>query len=374
MLRVCLRKRRGEFTLAAEFSAPTPGVIGLFGRSGSGKSTLIDMIAGLLPPDEGEVQLAGTVLTDTRRGIAVPPEQRRIGYVFQDARLFPHLSVVGNLRYGEKRARNRPHYVRFEEVVQLLGLGTLLARRPHELSGGERQRVALGRALLAQPQLLLLDEPLASLDVARREEVLPYLETLRDWLSVPMVYVSHQFEEVLRLATSLVLLERGAVLSAGPVGEMSLRPELRSVLAPELVGSVLDGLVTAVDAASGTAELAIGSGKLQVSLEGAPVGTRVRVQLLARDIILATQPIQGLSVRNALLGTVTEVSADESAGVLVKVDVGGPLVLARITEGARQALRLAPGDAVWALAKAVSTRGHAFRLFRSPGPPSRSPS
>jgi len=375
MLRICLKKRRGEFTLAADFCAPTPGVIALFGRSGSGKSTLIDMIAGLLPPDEGEVQLAGTVLTDTRRGIAVPPEQRRIGYVFQDARLFPHLSVVGNLRYGEKRARDRPHYVRFEEVVQLLGLGTLLARRPHELSGGERQRVALGRALLCQPQLLLLDEPLASLDVARREEVLPYLETLRDWLSVPMVYVSHQFEEVLRLATSLVLLERGAVLGAGPVGEMSLRPELRSVLAPELVGAVLDGLVTAVDAASGTAELSVGSGKLQVSLLGAPLGTRVRVQLLARDIILATQPIQGLSVRNALLGTVTELSADEcGGGVLVKVDVGGPLVLARITEGARQALRLAPGDAVWALVKAVSTRGHAFRLFRSPAPPSRSPS
>ena len=215
MLRVSLLKRRREFTLAASFAAPTPGLIALFGRSGSGKTTLIEMIAGLLPPDEGEVQLTGTVLTDTRAGIAVAPERRRIGYVFQDSRLFPHLSVAGNLRYGMQRARSMPHAIHFEEVVDLLGLGALLGRRPHELSGGERQRVALGRALLSQPQLLLLDEPLASLDVARREEVLPYLERLRDWLSIPMVYVSHQFDEVLRLATYIVLLEEGRVLTAG---------------------------------------------------------------------------------------------------------------------------------------------------------------
>ena len=366
MLRVSLLKRRREFTLAASFAAPTPGLIALFGRSGSGKTTLIEMIAGLLPPDEGEVQLTGTVLTDTRAGIAVVPERRRIGYVFQDSRLFPHLSVAGNLRYGMQRARSMPHAIHFEEVVDLLGLGALLGRRPHELSGGERQRVALGRALLSQPQLLLLDEPLASLDVARREEVLPYFERLRDWLSIPMVYVSHQFDEVLRLATYIVLLEEGRVLTAGPVGELSLGRELRSVVAPELVGAVLDGLVTAVDAAGGTAELAIGSGKLQVSLRDAHPGGRVRVQLLARDVILATQPVQHVSVRNALLGTVTEITPEDLASVLVKVDVGGPIVLARITESARQALRLAPGDAVWALVKAVSTRGHAFRLFGAP--------
>jgi molybdate transport system ATP-binding protein len=366
MLRVSLLKRRGEFTLAASFAAPTPGVIALFGRSGSGKSTLIDLIAGLLPADEGEVQLAGTVLTDTRARIAVAPERRRIGYVFQDPRLFPHFTAAGNLRYGLKRARGISHGIRYEEVVDLLGLARLLERRPHELSGGERQRVALGRALLSQPQLLLLDEPMASLDVARREEVLPYLESLRDWLSIPMVYVSHQFEEVLRLATYIVLLEEGAVLAAGAVGEMSLRPELRTVLAPDLVGAVLDGLVTRVDVAGGTAELAIGSGRLQVSLKDVTPGARVRVQLLARDIILATQPIQHLSVRNALLGTVTGITPEEAASVLVQVDVGGPTLLARITEAARAALKLAPGDAVWALVKAVSTRGHAFRMFGAP--------
>src|SRR6201981_3397689 len=248
MLGVSLLKRRPEFTLAASFAAPTPGVIALFGRSGSGKTTLVDMIAGLLPPDEGEVELAGTVLTDTRRGIAVAPERRRIGYVLQDSRLFPHLTTAGNLRYGEKRARSVPHSIRFGEVVDLLGLGALLHRRPHELSGGECQRIALGRALLSQPQLLLLDEPLAALDVARREEVLPYLERLRDWLSIPMVYVSHQFDEVLRLATYIVLLEAGQVLAAGPVDEISLGAELRRVVAPDLVGSVLNGTVAAVDA------------------------------------------------------------------------------------------------------------------------------
>jgi len=362
VLRIALRKRRREFELQAAFDAPTPGVIALFGRSGSGKTTLVEMLAGLLPPDEGAVQLSGSVLTDTARGIDVPPEQRRIGYVFQDARLFPHLSVAGNLRYGLKRAGRSPRFIGFEEVVGLLGLAALLERRPHELSGGERQRVALGRALLSQPQLLLLDEPLASLDLPRREEVLPYLEALRDRLSIPMVYVSHQFEEVLRLATYLVLLEAGRVLAAGPVDEISLRAELRRIVAPDLVGSVVDGTVAAVDAGGGTVELAVGSGRLKVSIPQLPLGTQVRVQLLARDIILATQPVQGLSVRNALLGTVTEITTDELASVLVKVDVGGPIVLARITESARQALKLAPGIAVWALVKAVSTRGHAFRL------------
>jgi molybdate transport system ATP-binding protein len=306
------------------------------------------------------------VLTDTRAGVAVPPERRRIGYVFQDSRLFPHLTAAGNLRYGLKRARSVPHAIHFEEVADLLGLGPLLHRRPHQLSGGERQRVALGRALLSQPQLLLLDEPLASLDMARREEVLPYLEALRDWLSIPMVYVSHQFDEVLRLATYIVLLEAGRVLTSGPVGELSLGPELRSVVAPELVGAVLDGLVTAVDPAGDTAELALGSGKLQVTLKDVRPGARVRIQLLARDVILATQPVQHLSVRNALLGTVTEITPDEAASVLVKVNVGGPVVLARITASAREALRLSPGDAVWVLVKAVSTRGHAFRLFSAP--------
>jgi molybdate transport system ATP-binding protein len=363
MLQVSVSKRRPGFALDANLQAPTPGVIALFGRSGSGKTTLVNILSGLLAPDSGHVRLDDETLTDTARGIAVPVEQRRIGYVFQDARLFPHLTVLGNLRYGERRS-NAAVIIGLDEVVTLLGLGALLQRKPRQLSGGERQRVALGRALLAQPRLLLLDEPLASLDVARREEVLPYLEALRDRLSIPMVYVSHQYDEILRLATHVALLESGQVLAEGPVDEMSLYPELQSIVGPDLVGAVVEGVVTRVDAESGSAQLAVGTGTLQVSLRDVPLGARVRLQLLARDIILATQPVQGLSVRNALASTVIAISDDGFGAVLVRVDVGGAIVLARISQNALRALDLHPGDAVWTLVKAVSTRGHAFRLAR----------
>ena len=355
-------KQLPGFRLDATLTAPTPGVIALFGRSGSGKSTLTNVISGLLTPDVGTVTLDGERLTDMRQGIVVPVERRRIGYVFQDARLFPHLSVAGNLRYGERRRRAASTVSGFDEVVALLGLTPLLQKKPRQLSGGERQRVSLGRALLSQPRLLLLDEPLASLDVARREEVLPYLVALRDRLSIPMVYVSHQFEEVLRLATHLVLLEGGRVLAEGPVDEMSLYPVLQGIIGPDLVGAVVEGLVTRVNTETGSAEIALGTGTLQVSLRDVPVGARVRLQLLARDVILATQPVQGLSVRNALASTVIAIADDWFGAALVRVDVGGAIVLARITQDALRALRLRPGDAVWTLIKAVSTRGHTFTL------------
>jgi len=383
MLRVAAIKKRDGFTLRAEFEAPTPGVVALFGRSGCGKTTLINIISGLLAPDEGKIQLDDTILTDTRAAISVPVEERRIGYVFQDARLFPHFSVLGNLRYGLTRGRRRAAKVRgertpagsaasapavsdarsigFDEVVRLLGLGPLLDRRPHQLSGGERQRVGLGRALLSQPRLLLLDEPLASLDVARREEVLPYLEALRDRLSIPMVYVSHQFEEVLQLATHVVLLDAGSVIAHGTLNEVSVVPQLRAIVGPDAVGSVLDGVVTRIDPSQGMADLRLGRGTLYVSLEGVTVGARVRVQLLARDIILATQKPQGLSVRNELEGVIAELTPDDHDGVLARVDIGGDVVLSRITTEAARALELRPGGRVWALVKAVSTRGRAFR-------------
>lgn len=379
MLRVSAIKRREGFTLEAAFEAPTPGVVALFGRSGCGKTTLINLISGLLAADEARIQLDDTILTDTRAGVSVPVEERRIGYVFQDARLFPHFSVLGNLRYGLKRSQRRAakdsrlapnggvgagagaRAIGLDEVVDLLGLGRLLDRRPHQLSGGERQRVGLGRALLSQPRLLLLDEPLASLDIARREEVLPYLEALRDRLSIPMVYVSHQFEEVLQLATHVVLMEAGRVVAHGSLSEVSILPELRAIVGPDAVGSVLDGVVTRVDTAQGMADLRLGHGTLYVSLEGVTVGARVRVQLLARDIILANQKPQGLSVRNELEGVITDLTPDGHDGVLVRVDIGGDVVLSRITTEGARALDLRPGSHVWALVKAVSTRGHAFR-------------
>jgi molybdate transport system ATP-binding protein len=360
MLAVSVAKRRGAFELDVAFQAPTPGIVALFGRSGSGKTTVIEILAGLLEPDAGNLRLEGLVLFDTATAYSLPAERRRIGYVFQDARLFPHLSVRGNLRYGQKRAPSVPHIIDFDEVTELLGLAPLLTRRPYTLSGGERQRVALGRALLSQPRLLLLDEPLASLDAARRAEVLPYLEALRDRLSIPMVYVSHQFEEVLRLADHVVLLEGGRVLAAGGIHEMSLRPELGPIVGADAVGAVLEGVISEADAARGLARLNFGNSTLLVAARHARVGARARVQLFASDLILATQPAQGLSVRNSLAGVVRGIRADENETQLVSVDIGGASVLARVTRDALESLGLHPGSAVWVLVKAVSMRSHAF--------------
>lgn len=361
MLRLSVVKRWQGFELHAQLDAPTPGVVALFGRSGCGKTTLINIVSGLLQPDEGRVELDGVVLTDTSERVAIPVERRRIGYVFQDSRLFPHLGVLANLRYGLRRAPKGSRSIGLDEVLGLLGLEPLLARRPYQLSGGERQRVALGRALLSQPRLMLLDEPLASLDAARREEVLPYLERLRDKLSIPMVFVSHQLEEVLRLATQVALMEAGEIVACGNLSEVSLRPELRAIVGSEAVGAILDGTVEHVDAGLGMADVRLGGGALHVNLQEASVGARIRLQLLARDIILATEPPRGLSVRNALQGVIAEISDDVGNAVLVKVDVGsGAAVLSRVTRHAMQDLGLRPGMGVWVLVKAVSARGHSY--------------
>ncbi|HEV7448125.1 MAG TPA: molybdenum ABC transporter ATP-binding protein, partial [Steroidobacteraceae bacterium] len=361
MLKVRIVKQRDGFKLDVNFEAPTPGVVALFGRSGCGKTTTIDIISGLLEADEARIALDGDVLEDTsaRRGggtradtatgahtaagasnvagagtaadsgarteIRVPPERRRIGYVFQDGRLFPHMSVLRNLRYGMTRAGRElrgisaasGQKIELEPIVSLLGLEPLLQRRPYQLSGGEKQRVSLGRALLSQPRMLLLDEPLAALDAARREEVLPYLERLRDTFSIPMVYVSHQFDEVLRLATHVVLMDGGRVLAQGTLNEVSLVPALRDIVGADSVGAVLDGVVSRVDASAGMADLQVGAGVLNVSVRRVGVGEHVRVQLLARDIILAVEAPRGLSVRNELRGVVVALVDDEDEAVLV---------------------------------------------------------
>ncbi len=361
MLLLSVIKRWKGFKLRAQLDAPTPGVLALFGRSGCGKTTLINIVSGLLQPDEGRVELDGVVLTDTRERVRVPVERRRIGYVFQDARLFPHLGVLANLRYGLRRAPKEGRSIGFDEVLALLGLEHLLERRPYQLSGGERQRVALGRALLSQPRLLLLDEPLAALDAARREEVLPYLETLRDKLSIPMVFVSHHLEEVLRLATRVALMEAGEIVASGTLSDISIRPELRAIVGPEAVGAVFEGFITGVDPAHGMADVQIGRGTLHVSVPDARMNARMRIQLLARDIILATEPPRGLSVRNALEGVITELSEDVGEALLVKVDIGaGAAVLARVTRHATEALGLRAGLSIWVLVKAVSARGHTY--------------
>jgi molybdate transport system ATP-binding protein len=347
-----------------------PGVVAAFGRSGAGKSTLIDAIAGLARAT-GTVRLGETTWLDTAAGVDVPPERRRIGYVFQDARLFPHLDVRRNLDYGRRRARGLAEYVAFDEVVALLGLAPLLERRTHALSGGERQRVALGRALLSQPQLLLLDEPLSSLDAARREEVLPYLERLRDRWSIPMVYVSHRYDEVLRLATHVWLLEAGSVVASGTPADTSLDPGLGAALGPELRGTVLETVVEQVDAATRLATLALGDARLRLVLPGATRGGRVRLHVPARDVVIAVEPPRGLSIRNELRGRIARLQDDGPDGVLLTVETAGVQVLACVTRAAVAELALRPGLEVWALVKAASLQGHAWSQERAPAPAAR---
>jgi molybdate transport system ATP-binding protein len=370
MLSVAAKKQRGTFQLDAQFELPTPGVVALFGRSGCGKTTLVNVIAGLLAADSGRVALDDSVLLDTERGVNVAPERRGIGYVFQDARLFPHMSVDANLRYaltrGAKRTAKRAakpaaaaSFVR-DRVVELLDLGALLERRTHALSGGERQRVAIGRALLSQPGLLLLDEPLASLDASRREEVLPYLEILRDQLAIPMVYVSHNFDEVLRLATHLVLMEAGKTIAQGNLSEMSLHPRVRAIIGSDAVGAIVDGTVLGKDASSGLTRVQVGQGELKVQFGATAQGTRLRVQLLARDLIVATEPPRQISVRNSLPGVIISIVNDVDDSDLIAIDVGGVLIMARVTKAATRELGLAAGKAVWALVKTASLRPHAI--------------
>jgi molybdate transport system ATP-binding protein len=361
MLSVQLARRRGEFRLDMGFAAPTPGITALFGRSGCGKSTVIELIAGLLSPDAGRVQVDDDVLLDSARGIEIAAHRRRVGVVFQDARLFPHLDVRGNLDYGAKRVpRHLPRPVSFDDVIGLLGLGNLLARRARELSGGEQQRVALGRALLAQPRLLLLDEPLASLDAARREDVLPYLERLRDSFAIPIVYVSHHFDEVLRLASRVVLLEGGRTVADGDIATVSRHPALRAIVGPDAVGAVVSGTVERVDS-TGFVQLRIGDALLSAEFDGAVVGQRIQIQVLARDVILATEPPRALSVRNVVAARVVSITPDVGRAVLVELDVGrAATLLARITARASQELALARDMQAWVLIKAVSLRGHVF--------------
>jgi molybdate transport system ATP-binding protein len=360
MLKIRTQARRDAFTLDVSIDMEHAGVLALFGRSGCGKSTLVNIIAGLLKADTSHIEIDGVVLEDSSSRLYVEAERRKIGYVFQDARLFPHLNIGKNLTYGLQRAGKQPLRVSFESVVALLGLEHLLNRRPHQLSGGERQRVALGRALLSQPRVLLLDEPLASLDAARREEVLPYLERLRDEFSIPMIYVSHQFEEVLRLATHVVLMADGRSIAQGPLDVMSLHSQMRAIVGADAIGAVIAGVIEAADEQTGLAAVRIGENILNVSLRGVRPGAHVRIQLLARDLILATLRPEAVSVRNILKGSIARIVADDADTDLVYVDLGGALVFSRVTRAASLALALRAGMTTWVLVKSVSIRGHAF--------------
>lgn len=357
MLEVAVRRRQGSFTVDAAFRVAETGITALFGRSGAGKTSIIEMVAGLARPDEGRIVAAGRVLFDSRKGVDMPPERRRIGCIFQDSRLFPHLTVRGNLDYGRRLLPRAERRLEFDQVVDLLGIGHLLDRRPARLSGGERQRVAIGRALLTSPRLLLMDEPLASLDAPRKAEVLPFIARLPREFDIPILYVSHAVEEVLRLADGMVLLDQGRSVVDGPVEEVLSRMELRPLTGRYEAGAVLRTVVAGHDERYGLTTLRLPQGAaLTVGHVGLPPGTDVRVRVHARDVALALEPPARASFQNVLPGTVTEVQSVGRHLIDVCVDVGAPL-WAQVTGRARDDLGLAPGVKVYALIKSVAIAG-----------------
>jgi molybdate transport system ATP-binding protein len=356
MLRVALRHRFGRegFALDASFATATSGVTALFGPSGCGKSTILAAVAGLLRPQEGQVVLGDTVLLDTARGLCLPPERRRCGVVFQDSRLFPHLSVASNLRYGERRAPRDGGGPGFEEVVALLGIGPLLDRRPARLSGGEKQRVALGRALLSRPRLLLMDEPLAALDAGRRAEVLPFLARLREAAALPILYVTHALDEVDALADRLVVLEAGRVLAEGSLEAMALRTDL-PLAARRDAGAVLACTVREHLPGRGLTRLAFPGGTLLVPQRGEAVGTHARLRVRARDVAVATAEPHGLSTQNVLPAQVLGLGAAPTPHeAFIRLAIGPTELFARVTRDSVARLGLEPGMAVWAVVKAVT--------------------
>jgi molybdate transport system ATP-binding protein len=351
--------RRGRFAVAARFSTEAP-VVALFGRSGSGKTTIVQALAGLVTPVAGRMRVGDSTLFDSAAGVNLPPERRRIGYVFQDALLFPHLTVRGNLEFGERLTPAGERYVDRGHIVSLLGLGPLLERRPHSLSGGERQRVAIGRALLASPRLLLMDEPLASLDIPRKAEILAYVEILRDELAIPIVYVSHSIEEVTRLADYMVLVSDGDTVAAGTVSEIMGRPDLEPITGRFQAGSVIEARVAEHDLDGGLTALEFDGGRLLVPVVDSLPGERVRVRLRARDVALALAPPPDTSFLNVLEGTVTAVSPRKGPLVDVTLAVGGVIVISRISQQSCDRLALAPGKRAFALVKAVALDRHAI--------------
>jgi molybdate transport system ATP-binding protein len=335
-------------------------LVALFGPSGCGKTTAVNAIAGLIRPASAKIVVGGTVLSDTLAGVWTPPHRRRIGYVFQDARLLPHLSVRRNLLYGQWFTPSEMRYADEAGVVALLGLAPFLERKPNQLSGGEKQRVALGRALLQSPKLLLMDEPLASLDDARKQEVLPYIERLRDETRIPIVYVSHSAAEVARLATDIVLMADGRVAASGPAAEiMPLLSGGGAELAPD-AGSLIDMTVKRFDAASGLTILASPAGEARISGRIAAEGAVMRIYIKATDVLIATERPKSISALNIFRGTVSAV-ADEKASAGVTLRCGDAEIAARITRFSARRLGLKPGAQAYAIVKAMSVKPPAAR-------------
>ena len=344
-----------DFALDVDIELPGRGVTALFGHSGSGKTTLLRCIAGLERAPGGYLGVGGEIWQDGEAFL--PTHLRPIGYVFQEASLFPHLSVRRNLEYGLKRVAPAVRKVSLDHAVELLGIGALLARMPGRLSGGERQRVAIARALAVSPRILLMDEPLAALDLARKQEILPYLERLHDELEIPLLYVSHAPDEVARLADHIVVMDAGRAVAAGPLTETLARLDLPIRLGED-AGVVLDAVVAERDAEWGLARAAFDGGAVWVRDGGHAIGQHVRVRILARDVSLALTRHAGTSILNILPAVVAEIVEDgHPALALVRLNVGGSPLLARLTRRSVHTLELVPGKQIHAQIKAVALVG-----------------
>lgn len=356
LIEACFRVDYEAFSLDVDLRLPGRGVSALYGHSGSGKTTCLRCLAGLAPVSRGHLRVNGEVWLDTEAGVAVPTHRRSLGYVFQEASLFAHLTVRRNLEFGLKRIPVSQRRVDLAQAAELLGITHLLARMPAGLSGGERQRVGIARALLTSPRLLLMDEPLASLDIARKQEILPYLERLHDELDIPVVYVSHSPDEVARLADHLVLLDAGRVVASGPIAQMLTRLDLPLAAADE-ASVVVSGAVAGFDAAYQlmSVQLPGSTSHLRMVHAARPPGTPIRLAVKARDVsITLAQPRQS-SIVNVIPVLVQEMAqADHPDHILVRLDADGTPLLARITRYSRDQLGLAPGTHAWAQIKAVS--------------------
>ncbi len=347
MVSIRLVRRLSDFTLDVAVDCPYP-VTAIFGPSGSGKTTLLNLVAGLLRPDRGEISIDGEALFSSEGGVDLPPERRRVGYVFQDELLFPHLTVWENLRYGHDLLRPEDRRFEVDRIVDLLALGPLLERRPDRLSGGEQQRVALGRAILTSPRLLLMDEPLASLDRGLKDRIIPYLRHIRSDLGIPMLYVSHSVAEILELTGQVIVLKEGRVVAHGDFFEVAHKPEVLPLVEAHGFENVLP-----VDVISNTWVRYAGQ-ELRVPPCGRTGGGRIFIGIRANDIILCRERPTGLSVRNALTGRILEVSEVEGKQ-LVYVDVGKRLAV-EVTPEAVAELSLKAGESVVCLVKTHSIR------------------
>ncbi len=354
MIEVAVTKRLGAFELDAKFACATDGIVALFGRSGAGKTSLVNLLAGLSRPDSGRIEIEGVTVFDSSRGIDLAPERRRIGYVFQEGRLFPHMTVGGNLTYGLRRVPVEERRIQLGQIVALLGLEDFLERRPHHLSGGEKQRVAFGRALLANPRLLLMDEPLAALDRARKEEILTFIERLRDELAIPIIYVSHAMPEIIRLADTMVLMSDGRIEAVGPLDELTSRLDLRPLTGRYEAGAVVEARVVGQDEAFALTELSFAGGRLWVPRLDLAIGAELRLRIRARDVALARERPEGTSILNALDCVVRDIGAEEGPQVDLRLDAGGAALWARVTRRSLHELELVPGSPVIALIKAVA--------------------